>query len=319
MKIKSSKILVIGDVMIDRYIIGDHNRDSPEADCAILNYSRTEDRLGGAANVAYNLSQLNQEVTLLSVTGDDEGAAILKNLCSTNRINCHALIDPERPTTIKTRYVNDAYKQYLRLDHETTQSISTEIENNLINRITEISKSGIELIIIQDYNKGLLTNRIIDFLQSVCKENNIRLSVDPKHKNFRALSDCDLFKPNLKELEHQYGRKINVNKDEIKNVLKKLDMDKANAVYVTLADKGIYFQQGDDYGIINGLTVTDPDVSGAGDTVISVLSILLLHGLSCNDMAAISNKCGAYVCKEQGVYFVKNTDFQELIHQTIVH
>lgn len=319
MKIKSSKILVIGDVMIDRYIIGHHNRNSPEANCAILDYTGTEDRLGGAANVAYNLSQLNQKVSLISVTGDDQAATILSDMCKSNNINLHKIIDAKRPTTIKTRYVNESYNQYLRVDQEIRQNINAQIESEFIDKVKKISTEGIELIIIQDYNKGVITEKVIKNIQAICSDMNIILSVDPKHNNFHTLSECDLFKPNLKELEHQYGDKIVTSKDAIYKAIKKLGLNKSKSIFVTLAAKGMYYQKGDEYGVIEGISLPNADVSGAGDTVISVLSILLLEGTKCHKMAAISNKCGANVCKKQGVSFVNMTDFQSFIYEETVH
>ena len=315
MKIKSSKILVIGDVMIDRYVIGQHNRNSPEADCAIIDYTRTEDRLGGAANVAYNLAKLNQDVSLVSVTGDDNGALLLSQLCEENNIKLHKVTDNKRPTTIKTRYVDESYKQYLRLDHELTESVDEHIEEALLSHISTLATRGIELIIIQDYNKGVITERLINSIQSLCTDNDIKLCVDPKHNNFQILSNCDLFKPNLKELEHQYGSKISPDKDIINEALRKIDITSPDFIFVTLAEHGIYYQNGDSYGIISGISLPSADVSGAGDTVISILAVLLLHDMTCRDMATISNKCGAYVCKKQGVSFINYADFQIFIYE----
>lgn len=314
MTIVKHKILVIGDVMVDRYIIGKHHRNSPEAECAILNYERTEDRLGGAANVALNLAKLNQSVSLISVTGEDDGNTIIKNLCSENKIEFTFISESSRPTTIKKRYVDKDFRQFLRVDIESTENIKDNIVIEILDSVKDKINSGIELIIIQDYNKGLLSEGIIIAIQELCKVHNIKLCVDPKHKHFSLLSNCDIFKPNIKELEYHYGNKIEITANAISNVISELRLEKSKMIFVTLGENGIYYQSGDEKGIIAGIKISNADVSGAGDTVIAILSLLLLTRLSCKELATIANKCGAIVCKLQGVNFIDNIEFQEIIH-----
>ena len=314
MTIKAHKILVIGDVMIDRYIIGEHHRNSPEADCAVLNYERTEDRLGGAANVALNLVKLNQSVSLISVTGEDDGHTIINNLCSENQIEFKHILDPSRPTTIKKRFVDNDFRQFLRVDIESIEYIEDNIAMEILGLVKEKIRVGLDLIIIQDYNKGLLTEQIIIAVQELCKVHQIKLSVDPKHKHFSLLSNCDIFKRNIKELEFHYNQKIDLDVNSIYEAVAKLNFGKAKMTFVTLAEHGIYYQSGTEKGIIKGVEITDADVSGAGDTVIAILSLLLLIEKSIKQMATIANKCGAFVCKLQGVNCIKITDFQYIIH-----
>ena len=310
-----SRILVIGDVMLDKYVIGDCNRQSPEADCAILDYNKTEFRLGGAANVAFNLNHLNQKVKLVSVIGDDKAGEQVEQLCKTNNIPFLNIKDKSRPTTVKTRYVDSEFKQFLRLDNESTEKINPEIEESLVRIVNQIAEQGLDQIILQDYNKGILSETLIIAIQKICIERNIKLCVDPKKDNFALLSKCDLFKPNLKELEQQYGHAIQADSDQIRNVLKTLQLNDSKQIYVTLAEKGIYYQEGDEYGIIDGVTIASADVSGAGDTVISVLSTLLAFNTKCSKMASVANKCGVFVCKKQGVSYINNSDFQIFIHK----
>jgi rfaE bifunctional protein kinase chain/domain len=315
MSIKAHKILVIGDVMIDRYIVGKYHRNSPEADCAVLNYERTEDRLGGAANVALNLAKLNQHVSLISVTGEDEGHTIIKKLCSDNHIEFEHVSDPTRPTTIKKRFVDNDFRQFLRVDIESKEYVHKHIAIEILGLLKDKIKAGLDLIIIQDYNKGLLSEQIINSIQKLCRVHQIKLSVDPKHKYFSLLSNCDIFKPNIKELEFHYNQKIDLDSNSIYEAVTQLNIGNAKMIFVTLAEHGIYYQSDTERGIINGVQITDADVSGAGDTVIAVLSFLLLREKSIKQMATIANKCGAFVCKLQGVNSINISDFQEITHK----
>jgi rfaE bifunctional protein kinase chain/domain len=316
MKNKISKILVVGDVMLDKYVIGQHNRQSPEADCAIIDYERTELRLGGAANVAYNLKKINQDVSLISIIGNDKEGDQLIQLCNQNNIPVYLTKDESRPTTVKTRYVDSKFKQYLRVDNESREPVSSDIEDCILSQIKQSTHNEVDLILIQDYNKGLLSKAIISEIQKICKQKNIKLSVDPKSDNFLQLSECDLFKPNLKELSQQYGKPISANSKEINRAIKELKLQHAQQIFVTLAEKGIYYQEGDDYGIIEGISLESADVSGAGDTVISVLSTLLIYDIKTDIMATIANKCGVFVCKKQGVSYINMADFQTFISES---
>ncbi len=304
--------MVIGDVMLDTYIMGNHVRQSPEADIPILDYSKIENRLGGAANVANNLRALGHKPFIISTIGHDETGQILSNLCDNARIKGD-LIKVDKPTTLKTRFVNKDYAQFLRLDKESKKAINKKAQKKILSKIKQRIKSkNVDAVILQDYNKGLLTKTTILTIQSLCKKAQIPLCVDPKYNNFKLLSNCDVFKPNLQELNKVSKESLRPTKKSLSqsNYVEKL---KCKKLFVTLADKGIYSRQGNESEIITGHKVNNADVSGAGDTVISVLTILHLMGMDQSKMAVIANKAGAIICKKKGVSTLKPSDLKKIM------
>lgn len=313
MIVKNKKVLVIGDVMLDTYIKGEHRRQSPEADCAILNFNNEEHRMGGAANVALNLANLDQNPILIGVIGDDKYGHVLKEKCQKENFDYHFFVDPSRPTTSKTRFIDHSYKQYLRLDNEVDVDIPPTVEKQVIEFVNLFDYSTIDLIILQDYNKGFLTKDVIKAVQKNAKIHAIKLCVDPKVKNFKLLSSCDLFKPNLKELSHYIGDPLTPDLYSLNQSLQSSDLDNNSTVFITLSENGIYYRSPQQSNHIAGIKVENPDVSGAGDTVIAVLGILLISNLDIDNMAIIANKCGALVCHMKGISTINTTDLQQFI------
>ena len=288
--------------MLDQYVFGTHNRNSPEAEIPILDYEEENFKLGGAANVAVNLQDLKRTPILISVIGKDFGAKKLKQACREAKIKSVFVTTKKRTTTIKTRFVDKQFKQFLRVDNEIKTYISKEMELQLSEKISKlIDQNEIEAIIIQDYNKGVVTKSLIAFLKKVSKNNQIPLFVDPKYSNFKSLSNCTLFKPNLKELEDFVGKKIKINAKYILKCLSLSGLDDNKICVVTLGAHGIFYHSDGNLGIIGGETVENPDVSGAGDTVIAVLCHLYLKKTNLGTMVEIANKSGAYVCKKPGI------------------
>jgi rfaE bifunctional protein kinase chain/domain len=299
----SFNILIVGDVMLDCYVIGKHTRQSPEADVPILLTSKETNSLGGAGNVALNLQSLGATPILVTAIADDDAGQKITSLLETENIAYQIVKDNSRCTTIKKRFVTEDYSQLLRVDTESTDAVSSEVEIKLINSIRGfIDNQKIDGIIIQDYNKGIITENLIKALQDIRISHSIPLFVDPKHDNFELLSRCDVFKPNLSEARLFFGEDTLTRIDDIEafNIAtnRLIHTDK---LFITLAEKGIFYKNKHESGWISGVKVENPDVSGAGDTVIAVLAVFFLMGYSIEQMAYYANKAGALSCKWKGI------------------
>ncbi|HLW29676.1 MAG TPA: bifunctional ADP-heptose synthase [Brumimicrobium sp.] len=305
---KKKKIIVLGDVMIDAYLSGRVDRVSPEAPVPIVNFSKREERLGGAANVALNLISLGAHVAMASVIGKDHDADTMINLLKTESITTSGLIQSkDRQTTVKTRVIGN-HQQLLRVDQEQTNDISAEEEELLIEKIESLLKEGYDALIFQDYNKGVLTKNMIERVISLSKKYNTVTTVDPKLKNFLAYKEVTLFKPNLKELSEGVQIKIDfVNErsqfEKAVELLKK-SID-PSIVFVTLSEHGVFIENKENKHYIAAHERTISDVSGAGDTVISVATLCLTAGLDINALASMANLAGGIVCEYRGVVAIK--------------
>jgi rfaE bifunctional protein kinase chain/domain len=297
--------------MLDRYHIGNHTRQSPEADVPLIEQIQIDDRLGGAGNVARNLLSLGLNPILIALVGKDQEGEMLQQLCASTLSQFELITSADRPTTLKSRIVDKEFKQYLRLDREITEDISATMVEQIIELIDSvIASQSIEALVIQDYNKGLLTPELIHYIQRIGKEKSIPIVVDPKKAHFKRLSDCTIFKPNLKELSLAAGYNIVPDEDSITLAIKELGLDKPDYIVVTMAEHGIYYHNSKTQhsGIIKGQTIQHPDVSGAGDTVLSTLVMTLLEGLSIDKMADLANQAGAAVCTKKGIDVVKRSE-----------
>jgi rfaE bifunctional protein kinase chain/domain len=309
------KIVVLGDVMLDSYMLGNVDRISPEAPVPIVNLRKEEDRLGGSANVALNLASLGANPIICSVIGKDKAGKKITELFETNGISAIGLtLSEERFSTVKTRIIGNN-QQLLRIDSEQTDDISTSEEEVLFGKIESILKSGVDALIFQDYNKGTLTESLIKKVINLCIELQIPTSVDPKKNNFFAYQGVNLFKPNLKELKEgldlQFSsndfEKIDFAVDELRKRLKH------EITFITLSENGVLIQDSDSKHHIPAHVRNIADVSGAGDTVISVASLCLAVGLPIEKIAEISNLAGGLVCEKSGVVSIdKNELIQEL-------
>lgn len=300
------KIMIVGDVMLDIYMKGKVERISPEAPVPIVSVTETFSRLGGAANVTQNLKALGAEPILCSVIGNDEKSAELLNIMQEQNMNTSGIIkSKDRTTTCKTRVISNN-AQMLRIDAEDTFDL-TEKEFDLLSaKIKDIiNKEKIDGIILQDYNKGVLTEELIKGIVALANENEIPVGVDPKKKNFLAYQNVTFFKPNLKELKEGIG--INSKDDSIIEILKSIDIlqEKLNCRFImtTLSERGVLIKDynTNTYHHIPAHIREIADVSGAGDTVLSVAMLCLVCKQDPHMIAAISNLAGGLVCEEFGV------------------
>lgn len=303
-KFNQLKVAVIGDIMIDAYLKGKVNRISPEAPVPVINLSKQEERLGGAANVALNLVSLGAMPIMCSCVGSDDNAKILVNLLKNSGISDEGLVfSSDRMTTVKTRVIGNN-QHLIRIDSEQTNPINPEEEDKLITKVRSLIENGIDILIFEDYNKGVLTERVITELISCAKQHNVITTVDPKKDNFFAYKGVTLFKPNLKELTEgtnvlfSYGNEP----EKLKTAVSILEGELKNDIsFITLSEYGVYIKSRTEEHHFPAHIRNIADVSGAGDTVISVASLCLAAGASIEHIAALANIAGGLVCEESGV------------------
>lgn len=303
-KSKGKKIAVIGDVMLDKYVYGSVTRTSPEAPVPIVDVEKTEYKLGGAANVANNIKALEAEPVLIGIIGDDyDSQHYLDVMRSLNLITHGIFKDKSRPTTAKTRVI--AHSQHvLRVDSEVKENISQQMRNKILLFIKNNLKS-FESVILQDYNKGVLTKEIIKEVISMCRKMNKPVYVDPKFTNFFEYKDVTVFKPNRKEVGDILGRKIDGD-SSAKEAGEKL-IDKLNCEYLVLTrgEKGmmLFDKEKNKTVVLNIPTRARnvADVSGAGDTVISTIAVTLAGGANITEAVMLANRAAGIVCEEVGI------------------
>ncbi len=296
--------MVIGDVMIDSYMWGNVDRISPEAPVPVVTITHKENRLGGAANVGLNLMSLGAIPILCSVIGTDNMGNEFVKLLKKRKLDNSGIIQSEqRFTTVKTRVISNN-QQLLRVDEEISSRLPEEAEQQMILVINEILKNdNIDAIIFQDYDKGNITPVIIEEITEKANELDIPVLVDPKKRNFNHYKNATLFKPNFKELTE--GLILDLKKKDLNGIFNatKLLHKSLNAKYVmvTMSEEGIFVSNNKEYHSIPAEVRDIADVSGAGDTVISVACLCLVNGISEENIAAISNIAGGLVCEKVGV------------------
>ncbi len=308
-------VLVVGDIMLDSYIWGKVDRISPEAPVPVVLVERREDRLGGAANVALNLKALGANVHILAGIGNDSHAIILKELLTREAMNCDGLMHTRSKTTVKTRIIGNAH-HLLRLDEEITEQPNAATEIEIIEVFKRlIGAARFDAVIFEDYDKGFLSERIIAELVAMCKSAGIKTAVDPKKRNFRYYRNVTLFKPNLKEIKE--GLNIAVSGSNIAS-LEQADQELRKALQhentlLTLSENGVYYSSNGISGKHEAHFRQIVDVSGAGDTVISVATLCMAAGLSMEQTAQWSNIAGGLACERVGVVPVNRGQLREEI------
>lgn len=303
-RIKGQKVLIVGDVMIDSYLWGNVDRISPEAPVPVVAVEKKEIRLGGAANVAMNINALDAIPVLCSVIGNDAGGNDFIKLLSELNLPVSGIIKSNhRKTTVKTRVIGNKH-QLLRVDDEELTSLQQSDADKLVEKACELLKSEKPAVLIfEDYDKGVLTEKTISQIIVEANAQNIPVVVDPKKNNFFHYKNVSLFKPNLKELREGLKTDIaDINVDALSNLTKNfLSQQKIQTLLITLSDKGIYFDDGKKSEILPAHIRNISDVSGAGDTVISVAALALSAGCNAHDVAWLSNLAGGLVCEKVGV------------------
>ena len=315
-------VLIIGDVMVDSYMWGKVNRISPEAPVPIVAIQSKEQLLGGAANVALNIQAMGANPILCSVIGVDYDGQHFLDLLKKQKLSQKGILKSRnRITTNKTRIIGNNH-QLVRVDEEVEEDITPNETDQLLQLILFILQHDkIDVIIFEDYNKGLITPKLIKSVVEMAKKRNIPIAVDPKKKNFSSYKGVTLFKPNLKELRE--GLKLDAENDNLKELQKAVSSfrvkQKIHTALITLSEKGIYTNSRFLKEIIPAHIRNIADVSGAGDTVISVAALCLAMELHPILTAALSNLAGGLVCEEVGVVPInKSKLLEEALHLEFV-
>lgn len=297
------KVAVVGDVMLDTYWIGNVDRISPEAPVPVVTVSKKEQRIGGAANVALNAASLGAQVSMISVLGKDDDGEQLAKLLEDKKIDTKYLIQSEhRITTNKIRIIS-RNQHMMRLDAEMADDMIAADEDRLLYAFENyIAAEDPNVVILEDYNKGVLTENVIAKIISLCKKHSILTAVDPKRKNFFAYKGVDIFKPNLKEVKDGLNMLTEIVSLHVLRDMHILLQDKLqhDISLITLSEKGVFYQQDNDAAIIPTHIRSIADVSGAGDTVIAIASLVYAATKDAKLMADIANIAGGLVCEEVG-------------------
>jgi rfaE bifunctional protein kinase chain/domain len=312
---QGKRVLVIGDMMIDHYIYGTVSRISPEAPVPILDMHKEEYRLGGAANVALNIKTLGGEAIPIGVTGSDMVAEKMGMLYRQQGISSSGLIiDSERSTTLKTRLMA-GQQQLARIDKEDKKDIPKVVEEQIIRIFKELAMHC-DAIIIEDYNKGLLTEGVIDAVLKTARELQKPVTVDPKFHNFFNYKGVTVFKPNFKELKQNLNVTLSTESEFLDAGKKLLNILGAENVMVTRGEYGLtVFKKDNSIHSIPSYTREVFDVSGAGDTVISSLTLALAGGATIEEAAEIANYAAGVVCGKSGTSSVKPEEIIDYFEQ----
>ncbi len=311
-KFSSLKALVIGDLMVDSYLFGKVDRISPEAPVPVVLLEKRDYRLGGAANVALNLCALGAEVAIASVVGQDDMGDKLAELLRADGIATEGLVQSnERKTTVKHRIIGNNH-QMLRVDDEDLHDLSPREQSALLAWI-EGELSNYDVIVFEDYNKGVLGESLIQSVIKLAKEKGIPSVVDPKKNNFLSYTGATLFKPNLKEIREGLNLESALKtEEEVKQAVIRLQgLLNTDMIMVTLSERGVLISDRKNWEHLPAHVRNISDVSGAGDTVVSVAALCLALGAPIRDIAFLANLAGGLVCEKVGVVPIEKTKLLE--------
>lgn len=311
------RVLIIGDAMVDAYIWGKVNRLSPEAPVPIVTVQTKETRLGGAANVALNVQAMGATPILCSVIGDDMYGREFTDLMEKQKLSTQAIFKSQkRVTTVKTRVIGNNH-HLLRVDEEVETEISAHDTQQIIEKVSFLIKNNaIDVIVFEDYDKGVITPELILKVVVEASKKKIPVAVDPKKKNFQHYKNVTLFKPNLKELKDGIKTDFDLaNKEILSHVADELKAKQGiENILITLSDKGMFIATKKTKQIIPAHFRNISDVSGAGDTVVSIAALCLALKLDLILTTELANIAGGLVCEKVGVVPI---DKEQLLHESI--
>ena len=299
-KLLDRHILVIGDVMLDHFIVGDVERISPEAPVPVVRFVREEYRLGGAANVAHNVRALGADVELIALAGQDAEADRLRTELTTIRVGSSGLIvDPSRPTTRKTRVVTTRNQQVARIDYEGDEEIRGVIENTLVSQIERLAPTA-SAILVSDYLKGTISKRVMAAAVNAAKANNIPITVDPKVPHTNYYKGATLITPNHHEAAAVTHLRLRDDEETAAAARKFKKASGCENVLITRGEHGMWLHTPAGDESLPVATREVADVTGAGDTVIATITLALAAGASLSDAAKLANKAAGIVVGKFG-------------------
>ncbi|WFU12347.1 D-glycero-beta-D-manno-heptose-7-phosphate kinase (plasmid) [Rhizobium sp. CB3090] len=301
------KILIVGDIILDRYFLGTVERISPEAPVPVLHQKTSFNRAGGAGNVACNVASLGSRATIISVVGDDKEAGDLGSILATQGVRFRAVVDRERPTICKTRLMAGTH-QLARVDNEKTDQVSVDIEREIMNAIlAEMPDHSI--VVISDYGKGLFSPALLSQLISMAKERGLPIIVDPKNIDFRVYKGASVITPNQKELSSATGMRCFTNA-EAELAMRTAADRTGSAILLTRSERGMTLLDNNEYLHIPTQAIDVFDVSGAGDTVVATLAVGIAAGFSLPQAARLSNAAAGIAVSRVGTATVSQNDLQ---------
>jgi rfaE bifunctional protein kinase chain/domain len=314
---KKTTLLVVGDIMIDEFIWGTVSRISPEAPVPVVAVTRESLLLGGAANVVHNVHSLGGRVLLAGVIGDDQMGERIKELLASQKIDRGGLVvQPERPTTIKTRVIAHS-QQMVRFDREALAPISSQCQNGLLQYIDK-NWEKVDGVIVSDYGKGLITPALMDFIMQRRRGDGKLVAVDPKMNNFNLYTGATIVTPNRLEAEAAAGKQIRDEASLMEVGKCLLERFASQAILITRGEEGmvLFEREGD---VVDVPTVAKEvyDVTGAGDTVISALTLALASGSSFPEAAVIANYAGGIVVGKVGTATVTPEELKKAIVERV--
>ncbi len=311
---EGKRIAVVGDLMVDRYYWGTVRRISPEAPVPVVEVDSESVRLGGAANVASNIQTLGGQALMVGLVGSDHPGQQFTDLLKERGFDSSAVfVDPTRPTTIKTRVIAHA-QHVVRIDNESKQDAPEHLRAKIIGAVRD-SISTLDGIIIEDYNKGVVTADVIREIIAIARKNRVAVAVDPKFNNFFEYKHVTVFKPNRREAEEVLGWKLKTVDDVVRAGKKLLDLLAAEHVLLTRGEEGMsLFEAGGSVTHLPTAAVNVQDVSGAGDTVIATLTMALATGADIRESCVLANCAGGVVVGSVGIVPIQ---LNELIEATM--
>ncbi|MBR2142213.1 D-glycero-beta-D-manno-heptose-7-phosphate kinase [Anaerovibrio sp.] len=306
-------ILVVGDVMLDKYYYGEVTRISPEAPVPITRVVNTKDTMGGAANVAHNLALLGCQTSIAGFVGDDYHCQTLIDKFISRGIDYKGIIYREEPTTTKLRVIG-GHQQMLRLDFEDTESVKPLYANRLLNYVEQTLENGIDAIIISDYGKGACTEDVCSSIIELCNNSEVPVFVDPKGREWEKYTNADYITPNVKEINAILEKPIK-NRDEAIQQAANYIMSKFKIknVLATRSECGLSMVSPKQVTHIPTKSQEVFDVSGAGDTVIAVFALGIAGGLPARDAAYLANLAASVVVAKLGTYAVSKDELEQVL------
>ena len=313
---KNKKVLVIGDLMVDRYISGKVRKISPEAPVPVLDFDNKRYVAGGASNVVSNLLGLGLDVTITGVIAEDEpGNWLIEELRKRGANTDYIICESRRPTTMKTRYTTKGY-QLLRVDHEDTTDISEETKQKIY-RCCLDNIDSFDAVIFSDYLKGVLKDKeFVSKLIEICNSNKTYVAVDSKTLEIDTYAGADILTPNVDEVSNAVGRKIETNEDLDRAAKDYLNGSGAKSLIITRGEKGIsVYEKSEKRKDFPAKDVEVFDVSGAGDTVLSTITAGVVSGLSIDDSVRLANYAASVVITKRGTAAITGKELLKSLNE----